>query len=101
MITPKEYLITKSLLEARIELIRMKIENALKEVDSKPPQNLRPVHVNDITVGALLWICGDDGLVWRTVCEIDGKISEWKGWTASECGCRYGFDGVFVEVKGE
>ena len=81
----------------------LKIKNKIKKlealVDNTPPMDLIQAVPIDIQVGALVWIDGDDGFVWKVIEEVLKPTDMFKAFTAED-GCRYGLDGCYVS-KGE
>ena len=80
----------------------LKIKNKikkLKELVDNSPKNLIPATSNDIKVGNVIWLDGDNGLVWMIIEEVLKPTDMFKAFIAED-GCRYGLDSCYIS-KGE
>lgn len=71
---------------------------------AKRPENTRPATPEDITLGNILWFDEVDDVEvdgsWVMVEEVNKPNDQWKGFDGHD-GCRYGYDGLSVEIFAE
>ena len=107
---PEEYLQIEGELGALIAGLQERIDDAMSKASKCPlPKNLRPATPKDIMEGAILWsdlkaLGWDEESIkegelrhWVIVDEVLRPNDEFKGFEGDD-GCRYGYEGRFVEV---